>query len=217
MTMPTMTDITVTEAVAPAALSDLNQLNQLYHQAQTELDTVDADLLAITQQLEVLTQQHQELCQRQHRLRTLTHSLAPLIQPSQGAAPVAPLPKPFKGKTSVTPAAAKPLPPNPTGTLFLAEAAFHQVNQRLRQRESINYEMFRAIVYAGGRASTEQIRAYLVEQHICQPATGEGFAQVPLADISARVNYLVKKGIVSIEQRGVFKSVYGWTTEGLPT
>ena len=93
---------------------------------------------------------------------------------------------------------------------FLPELAFHQADSLLKRKSSINYDLFRAIVFNGGQASTEQIRQYLIEHRIKQPASGESFDDVELTDISARVNYLVRKGLVKAEGRGVFSSCLGW-------
>jgi hypothetical protein len=94
---------------------------------------------------------------------------------------------------------------------FYPELAFDRVNQVLRQKDSINYELFRAIVYHGGRATTEQIKQFLLENNIRQPGTGDSFEDVALSDISSRINYLVRKQVVVTEGRGVFRSTMGWT------
>lgn len=99
--------------------------------------------------------------------------------------------------------------PTPMGA-FLPELAFNQADTILKRKSSINYDLFRAVVFNGGQANTEQIRQYLVEHHIKQPASGEGFEGVELTDISARVNYLVRKGIVKPDGRGTFVSCLGW-------
>ena len=97
--------------------------------------------------------------------------------------------------------------------LFLPDQAFEAANQVLRQKNSLNYEIFRAIVFNGGRATTEQIKQYLVQNNITQPTTGEGFEHVELTDISSRVNYLVRKGIVDPAGKGLFISRLGWQEE----
>lgn len=94
---------------------------------------------------------------------------------------------------------------------FLPEMAFKQVDTVLRKKTSINYDLFRAIVFNGGSANTEEIKQYLVEHHVKQPASGEGFEAVELTDISSRVNYLVRKGVVKPDGRGTFISCLGWT------
>jgi hypothetical protein len=97
--------------------------------------------------------------------------------------------------------------------VFLPDQAFTEANQVLKQKTSLNYEIFRAIVFHGGRATTEQIKTYLVENSVTQPTTGEGFEQVGLTDISSRVNYLVRKGIVRAAGKGLFISSLGWEQE----
>lgn len=105
--------------------------------------------------------------------------------------------------------ASLPQPLRLPGT-FLPDRAFAQVNDVLRRKNSLNYELFRAIVFNGGHANTEQIKEYLIEHGITQPASGEGFEAVELTDISSRVNYLVRKGLVNPDGRGNFVSCLGW-------
>lgn len=94
--------------------------------------------------------------------------------------------------------------------MFLPEMAFNQVDAILKKKTSINYDLFRAIILNGGKASTEEIKQYLLDNHIKQPASGEGFESVELTDISSRVNYLVRKGVVRPDGRGTFISCLGW-------
>jgi len=98
---------------------------------------------------------------------------------------------------------------------FLPERAFAEADEILKRKQSINYDLFRAVVFSGGCASTEQIRQYLIENNIKQPASGENFENVPLTDISARINYLVRKGVVKPGERGTFLSCLGWTSNEL--
>lgn len=93
---------------------------------------------------------------------------------------------------------------------FHPEEAFRQADRMLKQRNSLNYEMFKAVVFNGGKATTEEIKAYLVESNATQPQTGEGFGKVPLTEISSRVNYLVRKGVLHSADRGAFYSALGW-------
>ncbi len=100
-------------------------------------------------------------------------------------------------------------------TLFLPDVAFNEVNAILRKRTSLNYEIFRAIVFNGGRATTEQIKQYLVDNGITQPTSNEGFENMGLTDISSRANYLVRKGVVAPDGRGVFRSNIGWVEQDI--
>lgn len=108
-----------------------------------------------------------------------------------------------------------PQPVKLPGT-FLPDRAFAQVNTVLRRKDSLNYEMFRAIVFNGGQANTDQIKQYLIEHDIRQPASGIGFEDVELTDISSRINYLVRKGLVNPDGRGNFVSCLGWVVQDEP-
>ena len=119
--------------------------------------------------------------------------------------------KPELGKTKQKGGAIQKLNTSSSNGMFLPELAFQQVDAVLKRKQSINYDLFRAIVLNGGSATTEQIRQYLVEHRIKQPASGESFENVELTDISARVSYLVKKGLVKPDGRGIFTSCLGWT------
>jgi hypothetical protein len=97
-----------------------------------------------------------------------------------------------------------------TGKTFLPDLAFEQVNHILSRRDSLNYELFRAIVYGGGQATTEEIRQFLIDNDVRLPSSGAGFEEVPLTDISSRVNYLVRKNVVRAVGNGVFVANLGW-------
>jgi hypothetical protein len=105
-----------------------------------------------------------------------------------------------------------PQPMRLPGT-FIPDMAFSQVNEVLRRKNSLNYDLFRAIVFNGGQANTDQIKQYLLDHDIRQPASGEGFENVELTDISSRVNYLVRKGVVNPDGRGNFVSCLGWLAQ----
>ncbi|WP_373533191.1 hypothetical protein [Vampirovibrio sp.] len=96
---------------------------------------------------------------------------------------------------------------------FLPDMAFSQVGEVLRRKNSLNYELFRAIVFNGGQANTDQIKQYLLDHDIRQPSSGESFEHVELTDISSRVNYLVRKGLVNPDGRGNFVSCLGWLVQ----
>jgi hypothetical protein len=108
--------------------------------------------------------------------------------------------------------ARSPQPMRLPGT-FIPDMAFSQVNEVLRRKNSLNYDLFRAIVFNGGQANTDQIKQYLLDHDIRQPSSGEGFENVELTDISSRVNYLVRKGLVNPDGRGNFVSCLGWLVQ----
>lgn len=94
--------------------------------------------------------------------------------------------------------------------IFLPDQAFSQVKNYLRTKNNLNYEIFKAVVFNSGLATTEQIKTYLVENNIKQPKTGKLFNDIELKEISSRTNYLVRKQILISVEPGVFKSVFGW-------
>lgn len=209
--MSLLSDIPVIQPVR--SLADPDQLRLLYQQACDELAQLDPTLIELEAQLSSLRQQHDHLKQNKQRLLTIKLSLQGLVDaPNEPPAlNKAPHPELINQDTLDSSQSINNMSINSLAqSEFSADMAFHEVNQRLRQRDSVNYEIYRAIVYQGGRANTDQIKQYLIEQRICQPGNGQGFEQVTLADISARVNYLVKKGLVLIENRGQFKCVFGW-------
>jgi hypothetical protein len=97
--------------------------------------------------------------------------------------------------------------------IFIPENAFKEAGLLLRRKNTLNYQLFQAIVLNGGQATTEAIKAHLLENHICQPGSGDSFETVALTDISSRINYLVRKNIVRPIGRGVFESCFGWQME----
>jgi DNA repair exonuclease SbcCD ATPase subunit len=97
--------------------------------------------------------------------------------------------------------------------LFVPELALTQVKQFLRTKNNLNYEIFKAVVYNGGEATTEEIKRYLVSNKITQPKTGKTFDDVELKDISSRANYLVRKQVLVTVAPGVFKTILGYSSE----
>jgi len=95
--------------------------------------------------------------------------------------------------------------------VFLPDQAFSQVKNYLRTKNNLNYEIFKAVVFNSGEATTEQIKQYLIENNIKQPKTGKGFEDVELKEISSRANYLVRKNILVAPESGIFRSVFGWS------
>jgi DNA repair exonuclease SbcCD ATPase subunit len=95
--------------------------------------------------------------------------------------------------------------------IFLPDQAISHVKSYLRIKNNLNYEIYKAIVFSSGKATTAEIKEYLVENKIKQPQSGKGFEEVELKEISSRVNYLVRKGVLISPEPGTFRSVFGWT------
>jgi len=94
--------------------------------------------------------------------------------------------------------------------VFMPDQAFSQVKNHLRTKNNMNYEIYKAVVFNSGLASTQEIKNYLIENGIKQPKTGKGFESVELKEISSRANYLVRKSVLTSTEPGHFRSVFGW-------
>jgi len=192
-----------------ASIADAGRLQQLLDEVEQELEVLTPKIDALEAQLSEL----QTLRATRQRLLTLKLSLTPLLQPELLNGPttsarthesnVVSSNAPYPLASALPSLAARP------GT-FLPDEAMARVNDILKRPGSLNYELYRAIVLAGGRASTEQIRHYLIEHNIARPHQGEAFAEVSLSNISSRVNYLVRKGAVQSVGNGVFQTIFGW-------
>lgn len=95
--------------------------------------------------------------------------------------------------------------------IFLPDQAITQVKNHLRTKNNLNYEIFKAIIFNSGVASTKEIKNYLIENNIKQPKSGKSFENVELKEISSRANYLVRKNILKSDEPGIFVSMLGWS------
>ena len=94
--------------------------------------------------------------------------------------------------------------------IFIPEVALNDVKKSLRTKNNLNYEIYKAVVFNTGTATTEQIKEYLIKHKIKQPKTQKGFENTELKEISSRANYLVRKNLLISLTPGVFSTVYGW-------
>ncbi|HEY9685992.1 MAG TPA: hypothetical protein V6C52_03360 [Coleofasciculaceae cyanobacterium] len=205
---------------APKKISSTTRLEELLEETESELASLEPQIEKLEKQLDKL----KELKLAKQKLITLKLSIKSILSnfshSSNGIAATSVdindltlkfSKPPLNNKTSTSQSARVTSESSNPGELFLPEQAFTEVNTVLRKRTSLNYELFRAIVFKGGKASTEDIKAFLVENNIRQPASGESFEAVELTDISSRVNYLVRKGVVKPDGRGNFISLLGWS------
>lgn len=209
----------------PQKISSSGRLEDLLTETEMELEQLEPQIEKLEKQIEKL----KELKLAKQKLITLKLSIKSILSNysennagaetqvllHQGARMQSPgeayssLPTDYKNTASLYQI---PQPVKLPGT-FLPDRAFAQVNTVLRRKDSLNYEMFRAIVFNGGQANTDQIKQYLIEHDIKQPASGNGFEDVELTDISSRINYLVRKGLVNPDGRGNFVSCLGWVVQ----
>lgn len=96
--------------------------------------------------------------------------------------------------------------------IFLPDRAVSEVKNYLRCKNNLNYEIFKAVVFNSGVATTLDIKTFLVENGVKQPKSGKSFENIELKEISSRANYLVRKHILISVEPGVFKSSFGWNT-----
>lgn len=94
--------------------------------------------------------------------------------------------------------------------VFIPDAAISNAQNYLRTQNNINYEIYKAVVENLGSATSEEIRHYLVKNNIQQPKNGKSFENVPLKEISSRVNYLVRRGLLISYAPGAYSTVFGW-------
>jgi hypothetical protein len=211
------------EAVAPLSLANPLALQAILQQADAELAQLDPQVLAMETQLADIQAKLTQLKQNKRKLVTLRLSLQALLAPEVASSPpitpeqpLAPdlLPKALVSKlhplVASAPQAKQGVQASYSKQTFLPDQAFQQADTLLKQKQSLNYDLFRAIVFNGGIANTEQIKEYLITQGIQQPNSGGSFASVDRSEISARVGYLIRKGLVEAMGKGQFIAKLGW-------
>lgn len=180
---------------------DLQHLETLMQASEAELQEIQTRI----QTLEVAVAELDALRLKATQLQQFQAGLTPLLQ---GGLPVKENPTP---KRTARPHAHRLLPEAASGAFF-PERAFEEADAIIRHRQSVNYEIFRAVVLNGGQATNAEIRRYLIEQEIRTPQ-GKTFQDAKLSEISARVAYLVKRQVLYPIGPGRFRSCFGW---GLP-
>jgi hypothetical protein len=199
------------EANAPESPSVVDEasLHTLHEQSTLELEAVSEKINT----LEALLHPLATLKQRQAQLQRFKESLALLLSPNDEttsciAEEEASLQQ-KKSKALLKRKHAIASFGDYAHRVFLPEKAFAEADDVLRYRHSINYEFFKAIVLNGGCATTQQVKHYLVEQAV-KTQQGKTFEQASLSEISARMGYLVKRGVVTNIAPGQFVSCLGW-------
>jgi hypothetical protein len=203
----------------PLSLANPLALQAILQQADAELVQLDPQVEALEAQLGTIQAQLSELKQNKRKLVTLRLSLQALLANDLPETP----PTSEFANSAVKQAVSLTDRATVTAAVvtgnhhhqqsFLPEKAFAQADTILKQKQSLNYELFRAIVFNGGIANTEQIKEYLITQGIQQPNSGGSFASVDRSEISARVGYLIRKGLVEAMGKGHFIAKLGWEEE----
>lgn len=209
----TTTQSTVTESdqhrdseapgnISSSLVADAN-LSELHENVAAELNQLQPKI----DELETALSQLQELKQQKQRLIALKLSLESIInQPKQAEAPL----KQSYASSPVSHQSTYNRLDDLQLKSFYPDEALAQIEHLLPRKDSLNYHFFKAIVYYGGKATTEEIRQYLIDNEITYPTTGQTFDDIGLSQVSSRVNYLIRKNIARSMGGGVFVSNYGW-------
>ncbi len=189
-----------------SSIADSASITSLLTQVEKELALLEPAL----ESLHKLQQLLHETRQKKQRLVSLRLSLQSLLSTQQ--TPSLPHNALHNGVTPL-------LPRYSEGTMgtamarfgtFYPDKAFEAAKTSLPRRDSINYELFRGLVFAGGQATTQQLLDYLVEHQVRMPNSGDTFEDVGLTQISSRINYLIRKGLAESVGRGQFRLTVGW-------
>lgn len=186
------------------------RITNLINEAKNELSIILPEIELLQKAIDKLS----ELNERKHKLDSLIASLSQLIPthvtyvlPDVNSSVINKINTEKLSATHVNDFNEKL---NSKDRIFYPDKAMIQVKTCLRPKNNLNYEIYKAVVFSSGIATTRQIKDYLIENNIKQPKTGVGFEEVELKEISSRANYLVRKNILISLQGGVFESVFGW-------
>lgn len=192
------------------SITSSNRLGTLVAEAESELSVIIPEIEYLEECVLKLT----ELKERKHKLTSLIVNLKSIL-PKQNLAQID-----ITNSNTGTQKHANILRQKSVNKIsvdsingrkiFVPELALSDVKNHLRTRNNINYEIYKAIVFNTGEATTEEIKYYLVKNNIKRPKTGDGFEDVPLSEISSRINYLVRKNLLISYSAGVYSTVYGW-------
>jgi hypothetical protein len=197
------------------SIVDYQNLTELLAQSKEELAEVQKRIKLLTGYVEELDDLHEKVLQLEAFQASLGHLLHLLKKPVELRQSHQSHPKPLAYLLDPSePTFQTMLSPESSG-VFLPELAFQQADAVLRHRQSMNYELFRAVVLNGGKASTAEVRAYLIEQNIRTPQ-GKTFENSKLSDVYPRLSYLVKRGVLRPIGPGYFLSCFGWDHPAFP-
>jgi len=192
------------------SLASNNRLETLVSEAISELESITPEI----EYLEECVAKLNELKERKHKLASLIvnlKSILPRQKQTQDNSNKA-ITNLMKNKENVRQPNVNKISIDTINgrKVFVPEVALYDAKNYLRTRNNINYEIYKAIVFNTGEATTEEIKYHLIKNNIKRPKTGEGFKNVPLSEISSRINYLVRKGLLISYSSGVYSTVYGW-------
>lgn len=186
-----------------SSLASPERIQQLLDETTQELESIQPRIA----ELEAMADELKELRSNKQRLLTLKMSLGAMLEGMNRISIDDILPAESLRTQSVSDEDFNLLAATQE---FSTERAMQQVDQVLKQRDSLNYEMFKAVAHLGGKATTQEIKDFMVNAGVHMPQTGQNFEEVPLTEVSSRLNYLVRKGVLRPLGRGHFFTQLGW-------
>ena len=187
-----------------SSIADSTSIGSLLDQVERELELLEPALESLNKLQQLL---HEARLKKQ-RLVSLRLSLQSLLSTQQSAS--------LSHSIDVThlstyiPQGSYAAQQRDRFSTFYPDKAFEAAKTLLPRRDSINYELFRGLVFAGGQATTQQLLDYLIEHQVRMPGSGDTFEAVGLTQISSRINYLMRKGLAESVGRGQFRLTVGW-------
>lgn len=187
-----------------------DRVQNLINEAHTELD----QLLPEIKELEESLKRLKEIKERKHKLESLIMNLKSIL-PKQNTTEHSVTndvqkPTSYMNKSRVNNVNKISLDTLSGRKVFIPDVALSNARNYLRTKNNINYEIYKAVVFNTGEASTDEIKYYLIKNNIKQPKTGKGFEDVPLKEISSRTNYLVRKNLLISYTSGLYSTIFGW-------
>ena len=158
-----------------SSISSEKRLNTMLKETEEELLKIEPEIEKLQKKMD----RFQELKLTKQKLITLKLSLKSILSNYQND--IDAQGKSVNNKQSLTSdkSLKYTLPKNNTnnhpfpGALFLPDKAFEDSSRVLKRKNSLNYDIFKAIVFSGGQASTEEIRDYLIENDVKMPGSGK--------------------------------------------
>lgn len=191
------------------SLTNIDRMQGLIDEAKKELETIEPKIA----RLEKSVLQLEELKDKRHKLRALILNLQSIFSEDDSLIDVNIInadngninnltPFNTKGKISIDTLNGR--------KVFIPEVAISNAQNYLRTKNNINYEIYKAVVANTGSATSEEIKYFLIKNGIKQPKNGQPFDDVPLKEISSRINYLVRKGLLISYAPGAYSTAFGW-------
>ncbi|MBK8189813.1 MAG: hypothetical protein IPK79_05120 [Vampirovibrionales bacterium] len=213
------------KSVASKSISSHKRLEQMLQETEAELDRLQPQIERLEKQIERL----RELKFTKRKLIALRLSLQSILENFgaqqaeaflSGLAPLEGTSEPVMALRTSSGGSSGPRHDfdalEAEGASFLPDRALSEAARVLRRPASLNFEIFRALVFSGGRASSGQIKESLMARGVTLPSSGETLEGLSLSDISSRANYLVRKGLAYADGRGGFRCAVGWTPAQAP-